>query len=159
MADTEMQKQQVLDAIAGNSFCALATASAANRPHVVGVMYVAVDNVLYVGVDDSSIKARNIRQNPHVAVCIPVSQGPGIPPFCVQFQATAELHAPRDPAVAGLIGDGRLAAITGHGVLDDPETRIVRITPGRRVATYGVGLSLEEVMRDPIHASRSVTLR
>ncbi|HJQ60027.1 MAG TPA: pyridoxamine 5'-phosphate oxidase family protein [Vineibacter sp.] len=158
MANLEQHRELVREAIARNSFCTLATASAANRPHVVGVIYAAVEGVLYVNTLETSIKARNIGQNRHVAVCIPVPQASDLPPFCVQFQGEGEVCALRDPRVVGLLAAGRLDAITGHGVLDAPGSCFLRITPGRRVATYGLGVPLDEIMRDPIQAGRSVTL-
>lgn len=158
MSDTEQLRQAVQAAIADNSFCALATSSAANRPHVVGVLYAAVDGILYVSTSDASTKARNIAQNPRVAVCIPVSQQHGLPPLCVQFQGTAEVCALQDPRMVALLQTGKLAAITGHGALDEPGSCLLRIAPGRRVATYGVGVPVDELMRDPLHADRSVVL-
>jgi len=158
MSDTEQLRQAVQAAIADNSFCALATSSPVNRPHVVGVLYAAVDGILYVSTLDTSTKARNIAQNPRVAVCIPVPQQHGLPPLCVQFQGMAEVCALQDPRMMALLQTGKLDAITGHGALDEPGSCLLRITPGRRVATYGVGVPLDELMRDPIHASRSVVL-
>ncbi len=158
MSETEQLRQAVRAAIADNTFCTLATSSAANRPHVVGVLYVAVDGILYVSTSDTSIKARNIGQNPHVAVCIPLPPQPGLPPLCVQFQGTAEVCALQDPRMVALLRTGQLDAITGHGALDVPGSCLLRITPGRRVATYGVGVPLDELMRDPMHADRSVVM-
>ena len=152
------QQQIVREAIAQNAFCVLATASAANRPHAVGVLYVAVDGVLYINTLDTSVKTRNVRENPRVAVCIPVHQHPGVPPFCVQFQGTAEVCMLQDPRIVGLLAAGRLEAITGHGALEAPGSCFLRVTPGRGIATYGLGVPLEELMRDPINASRSVEL-
>jgi hypothetical protein len=152
------QQQIVRDAIVQNSFCVLATSSAANRPHAVGVLYVAVDGVLYISTLESSVKARNIRENPRIAVCITVQQHAGLPPFCVQFQGTAEVCTLQDPRITGLLAAGRLEAITGHGALEAPGSCFLRVAPGRRIATYGIGVPLDELMRDPINASRSVML-
>jgi len=152
------QRQIVREAIAQNAFCVLATSSATNRPHAVGVIYVAVDGVLHVSTLDTSVKARNVRENPRVAVCIPVHQHPGVPPFCVQFQGTAEVCGLHDPRIVGLLAAGRLETITGHGALEAPGSCFLRVTPGRRIATYGLGVPLDELMRDPINASRSVAM-
>lgn len=158
MPESDQQRQAVREAIAQNTFCVLATSSAANRPHAVGVLYVAVDGVLYLNTLDTSVKARNASENPRVAVCIPVHQHPGVPPFCVQFQGSAEVYALQDPRIVGLLQAGRLEKITGHGALEAPGSCFLRVTPGRRIATYGLGVPLDELMRDPIRASRSVTL-
>lgn len=158
MTEPEQLRHAVQEAITESSFCTLATSSAENRPHVVGVLYVAVDGILYVSTTRQSTKARNIAQNRRVAVCIPVAQHPGLPPLCVQFQGTAEICSVQDPRLAALMQAGRLDAIVGHGALAEPGICFLRITPGRRVAAYGIGVPLDELMRDPIHASRSVVL-
>lgn len=152
------QQKAVRDAIEQGFFCTLATSSAENRPHVVGVVYVAVDGILYINTTDTGTKARNIRENRRVAVCIPVQQHPEAPPFCVQFQGTAEICSLQDARIVELMARGRLESIAGHGVLDLPGSCFLRVTPGSRIATYGIGVSLEEVMRDPVHASRSVVM-
>jgi hypothetical protein len=150
----------VLDAarrvLARQSFCTLATVSHRNRPHVVGVIYVLVDGRLYVHTLDGSRKVRNIRDNPHVGVCIPVRKFPMAPPFCVQFQGTAEVVPLDDPDVAALLAAGRLKKITAHGALAVPGACFIRVTPARVLSTYGVGVPLLTLLRDPFHANRSV---
>jgi general stress protein 26 len=122
------------------------------------VLYVALEGVFYVSTLRTSVKARNVRENPRVAVCIPVRRFPFIPPFHVSFQGRAELHERDEARIVALLDEGRLRAITSHGELDDPDSCFLTITPGPRVATYGLGVPLRELMRDPIHASRSVKL-
>lgn len=154
----DRQKRLVQRAVGRGSFCTLATSSRANRPHVVGVLYVPLDGVFYVSTLRTSVKARNVRENPLVAVCIPVRRFPFVPPFHVSFQGRAELCERNDAGIVALLDSGRLKAITSHGELDDPDSCFLRITPGPRVATYGLGVPVRELMRDPIHASRSLKL-
>jgi general stress protein 26 len=144
-------------AIAKHSFCTLATSSG-DSPHGVGVLYAAVDGVLYVSTLEGSKKARNIRKNSRVAVCIPVRRYPMAPPFLVQFGGTAEILAPQHPTIVELVHTRRFKKITSHGELDDPDTCFLRITPGRTVFTYGIGVPLRTLMRDPIHANRTFVL-
>lgn len=152
---SERQSKLIRRAIARRSFCTLATSSAENRPLVVGVLYAVVDELLYVSTLSTSAKVRNISENDRVALCIPVRRYPVGPPFSVQFQARAEVHAIEDPEVSELLQAGRLKRITSHGELDDPAACMLKISPGPRVATYGLGVPLRELLRDPIHASRS----
>lgn len=154
----ERQRRLVRRAIARGSFCALATSSAANRPLVVGVLYAAVEEVLYISTVGTSVKVRNIRDNDRVALCIPVRRYPVGPPFAVQFQGRAEVLRIDDPEIAGLLRAGRLKRITAHGELEDPGSRILKVTPGPRVATYGLGVPLHELLRDPTQGSRSVRM-
>jgi nitroimidazol reductase NimA-like FMN-containing flavoprotein (pyridoxamine 5'-phosphate oxidase superfamily) len=157
--DAERQRKVVQRAIARGSFCTLATSSARNRPHVAGVVYAEVDGNLYINTLESSVKARNIRENNHVAVCIPVRKFPFGPPYLVHFQGTAEVLSTSDPHILALVRAGRLKSITSHGELELPGSCFIRITPSRRVATHGLGVPLLQVIRDPITAGRSVELR
>lgn len=145
-------------AIARSSFCTLATASAANRPLAVGVLYAAVGDILYVSTLTTSVKVRNVRENDRVAVCIPVRRYPVGPPFTVQFQARAEVLAVDEPEMVRLREGRSLKRITSHGELDHPEACFLRITRGKRVATYGLGVPLRQLLRDPISASRSTRM-
>lgn len=152
------QTADVTRAIDRRSFCTLATTSAANRPHVAGVVYEAVGTDLYVSTHRSSKKARNISDNPRVAVCIPIRRLPLGPPSSVQFQGTAEILAADDPSIGGLVRAGHLKSITSHGELDLPDGCFLRITPSRKVNTYGLGMSLRQLLRDPLNAAGSVEL-
>jgi hypothetical protein len=151
--------EQVARTIAKRSFCMLATASRSGRPHVAGVLYQAIGTTLYVNMSRDSRKARNIADNPYVAVSIPIRRLPlGGPPSTVQFQGRAELLGFDDPDIVRLVGAGELKNITSHGELDYADGCIVRITPLRRLTTYGLGMSLLRLIRDPLHAGGSVDL-
>jgi len=157
---TDLRNTRAVEhAIRRGSFCTIATSSRANRPHVVGVLYVELDGFVYVSTLRASVKARNIRENPLVAVCIPVRRIPLAPPFHISFQGRAELHDREEIAISRLLRMGRLKTITSRGELDDEDSCFVRIHPGPRVATYGLGVPVRELLRDPVHASRSVRLR
>lgn len=145
-------------AIAKQSFCVLATASAEHRPHAVGLLYAGVDLNVYVLVGEGTIKVRNIRTNPRVAVCIPVRKYPFGPPMAVQFQGTGEVLAPDDPHIRELLQAGRLKRIAGYGAMDKPDICFVKITPSRRIATYGLGVPLLRLLRDVGLGARSVEL-
>jgi general stress protein 26 len=148
----------VTKAIDRRSFCTLATTSAANRPHVAGVLYEAVDTVLYVSTDRTSKKVRNIAGNRHVGVCIPIRRLPVGPPSSVQFQGVAEILSADDPRILDLVKAGHLKSITSHGELDLPDGCFLRITPARKLNTYGLGMPLRQLLRDPLHAAGTVEL-
>lgn len=149
----------VTKAMGKRSFCLLATVSSANRPLAAGVLYEAVGTTLYVSTDRSSRKARNIAENANVAVNIPVRRMPiGAPPSLIQFQGVGEVLANDDPEIVKLLEAGRLKGITGHGELDRPGTCILRITPTRRINTFGLGMSILQFARDPLNAAGSVEL-
>jgi general stress protein 26 len=156
MSNQNSRRAAVADVIANNSFCTLATSSADNRPHVAGVLYALVGRDLYINTDTTSRKARNIAENQQVAVCIPVQVDPQGPPFTATLQGTAATLQNDDPEIVRLVADGSLAAVTSHGELERPGTCFVKISPGRRVATYGIGVSQEELAADPLSAFGSV---
>jgi hypothetical protein len=150
---------QVVKAIAKRSFCTLATVSPIGRPHVAGVLYQAIGTTLYVNMSRDGRKGRNIVENPHVAVSIPIRRLPvGGPPSTVQFQGRAEMLGFDDPDIVRMVGAGELKNITSHGELDHADGCFVRITPLRRMTTYGLGMSLLKLIRDPLHAGGTVEL-
>lgn len=154
----DRRREEALGAIAANSFCTLATSSAENRPHVAGVLYVLVDRNLFINTLATSRKARNITENGRVAVCVAVASAdvPDMPPFTTTFQGTAVLLQPNDPEITELVESARLAGITSHGELELPGSCFVKVTPGRRLATFGFGVSAEALMNDPLSAGGSV---
>jgi general stress protein 26 len=141
------------------SFLLLSTASAANRPHVAGLVYQMVDGHLYMNSDENSIKVRNIRENDRVAVVVPCRKLPFFPPFTIQLQGKATLLPADDPEIVQLVREKRLKRITSHGELDLPGLVFIRITPGRTVATFGLGVPLLRFVRDPLGAGRSIPWR
>lgn len=149
---------KVLKAIEKRSFATLSTTSSAKRPHVAGVLYEAVGTTLYVNTLGTSRKARNIAANPRVAIAIPIRRLPVGPPSTVQFQGTAEVLDVDGPEIRALIEAGRLKTITSHGELDIPDSCFLRIAPGRRLITYGLGMSLLSLIRDPLNAGGTLDL-
>jgi hypothetical protein len=149
----------VVKAVTRRSFCMLATVSPSGRPHVAGVLYQAIGTTLYVNMSRDGRKARNIADNPYVAVSIPIRRLPvGGPPSTVQFQGRAEILGFDAPDVVRMVAAGELKNITSHGELDHPDGCFVRITPLRRITTYGLGMPLLKLIRDPLHAGGTVEL-
>ena len=148
----------VTQAVHRRSVAVLSTVSAAGRPHAATVVYSAVGHQLYVSTIRSSRKGRNLAENPWAGVVIPVRRLPVGPPSSIQFQARAELLSPDDDELVRLADAGELKEVTGHGELDLPDGCFVRITPVNRLHTYGLGLSLWKLIRDPLSAGASVEL-
>ncbi len=153
--DIVRQRELTRRAIASQSFCTLASVSAAQQPHVAGVRYVQIGSALYLTMFDDSVKARNLGENPRVAICIPVRTYPLVPPYTIQFQGVAELLPRTDPRTAELFDQGRLKTIVSSKDYANPRTMFARIVPGRRVSTYGIGVSLLQIAREPTSAIRS----
>jgi general stress protein 26 len=155
--DTEVRTvrpELVLEAIAKRSYAVVATVSEAGHPHAAGILYAAVGSTLYASTDRSSRKGRNIEATGRIGVTIPVRRVPiGGPPSAIQFQGSAEVLATDDPEVLRLVDTGELKGITSHGELDRPDGCIVRITPDRTAHTYGLGMSLWQLIRHPLAAA------
>jgi hypothetical protein len=147
---------QVQRLIQRRSFCTLATASPANRPHSAGVLYAYAESVLYVSTARQSRKAQNIAANPDVFIVIPVRRAPVGPPSSLQFSATADILDCADPEINRLAAQGSLTAITGHGELELDGGCFLRIRPRRMIHTYGIGMPLIRLIRDPLNAAGSV---
>lgn len=154
--DIDGHRRRIDRLLRKNTFCTLATVSASGHPHTVGVRYVVIDGVLYINAHGDSIKARNIRGNPRVAVCIPARKFPLFPPFCIQFQGTADVIPATDPAIATLAEAGRFKAIVSNKDLARPDQVFIRVAPGKRVHSYGIGERLLDIIRTPQEAGRSI---
>jgi nitroimidazol reductase NimA-like FMN-containing flavoprotein (pyridoxamine 5'-phosphate oxidase superfamily) len=142
--------------LAKTSFATIATSSAGNRPHVVGIRYSLIDGQFYIVVHEHSIKVRNVRQNPQVAVSVPIRKVPFFPPYSIQFQGTAEIIPLDDPYISRLIGDNAFKRISTQKDLEKPGQVFIRITPGKRLSTYGFGFSPLQIIRDSQSAMRSI---
>lgn len=152
------EPRKVLAQIERRSFAVLATTGREGAAHAAGVLYVLHAGQFYVTTSRTSRKARNVVTNPNVSLCIPIRRAPVGPPSTVQIAAIAEVLSPDDPTIAGLVADGKLASITGHGELDLPDICLLRLTPRPRISTYGLGMSLRQLARDPLNAGGSVRI-
>lgn len=148
--------EDVTRRISKRSFAVLATTSGAQRPHVAGVLYAEAEGSLYVSIERASRKGRNIEANPHVSVNVPIRRIPFGPPATAMFQARATLLDNHDPEISRLADAGAIDAVTSHGERDHPEGCYVRIDPPRVVHTYGLGISLWALMREPLRGGGRV---
>jgi len=159
------QQALVLRTIKKKSFAVLSTVSNQGFPHAAGVVYDTINAadhgpiVLYTHTMRSSRKARNIEAHGRAGVVIPVRKLPVGPPFTVQFQARAALLAMDDPEITAHLTAGRLKKISGHGELDESDGCFIRIEPRGLIHSYGLGVSILALARDPLHAgARSVAM-
>lgn len=154
--DIVAHRARAIRALEKASFATIATSSHRNRPHVVGIRYVFIGRQLYIVVHEHSVKVRNIHMNPHVAVSVPVRTVPFFPPYCVQFQGTAEIVPLDDPHIRHLVEANAFKRVSTRKDLEKPGQVVIRVTPGKRLSTYGFGFSPLQVARDPQSAMRSI---
>ncbi len=130
------------------------TTAAGGRPHAAGVMY-AVSSAdrpfaLNIVTDKRSKKARNIANRPEVAFVIPAPRIVGfLPPNSIQFQGTAELLPLADGESRRAFESSLVLRRVLRLQLEQKEevSVFVRVHPGRAVFTYGVGLSILQLMK------------
>ncbi|MGY6501978.1 MAG: pyridoxamine 5'-phosphate oxidase family protein [Acidimicrobiales bacterium] len=144
--------------IASRSYAVVSTVSPAGVPHAAGVLYAVAGGSLYVSTMAASRKARNVAASGHAAMVVPVRRLPVGPPSAVQFQGRAEVLSAEDPELRRLADAGRLKSVTSHGELELEGGCFLRITPPSRITTYGLGLSLWRLIRDPLSGGGSVEL-
>ncbi len=159
MNPTSLTHELISKILRKRSFCALASTSKGGEPHVAGVLYAYVNGALYISTTKSSKKARNINANPHVFVCVPVRRMPiGPPPSTVHFGSTAAILRVDDPEIKALVAKGHLNGITSHNELQMPDGCFLRIDPPATYLTYGLGMSLRTLAKDPLHAAGRLAL-
>ena len=152
--------KKVQKIIASHSHCSLATSTRDGAPHVVGIMYKFVNGHLYFATGFSTKKARNIKQNPNVAIHIFVRRYivPVGPPDSLQFSGAAQVLSRDDPEIVALLNAGKLKTITGFGVLKEPDLCFLKVKPSGTMHTYGIGIPLLQFLRNVADADRTVVL-
>jgi hypothetical protein len=141
--------------VAKRRFATLATVSAEGRAHSAGVLYAVADGALWISTYRDSRKARNVAETATVAVTVPVRRLPVGPPSSVQLQARASVVELDDPELRRLAATGALKAVTSHGELELDGGCMLRVELPRRVPTYGLGMSLVTLLRNPVDAART----
>ncbi len=146
--------EQVEREIRGRNYGILCTSAKDGRPHGVGVMYAVslADEPLALNLvtDRRSKKARNIARKPDVAFVIPIHRSPGfLPPSSIQFQGKALLLPPTDTECRQAFESSWVMRRVLKLQLEQKgEVSVfVRIHPDPVILTYGVGLSLLQLMR------------
>jgi len=149
-------------AIRGRSFGILSTVSRDGRPHAVGVMYAVPAREkpfeFYVLTDKSTKKARNVASNPNVAFSIPLPRRflGFVPPNCVQFQGTARVVSLEDRTGREALSRSPILKKILQLEESQREGVFIRISPDPVIFTYGLGLSLLDLVRDIAGASARI---
>ncbi len=120
----------------------LATANPKNlQPHVVPVWFLWDGDSLWISAFISTRKVKDLQKNPRCAVLIEPAQSQGSPLQAVLLEGTAELIAEPASLVAEMSERIYTKYMGPEGVLapepqswkQDPENRLVRLTPQRRM--------------------------
>jgi hypothetical protein len=82
-----------------------------------------------------------------------VRRAPFGPPSTIIFQTTARVLELDDPELGAAAQTGNLKAVTSHGELELPGGVFLQVALPRKVVTYGLGMSLLSLVRNPMHAA------
>lgn len=153
-------EREVRDIIRRNRWLTLSTASMRGAPQSSVVVYASDGYIIYVLTGKSTVKVRNILENPRVSVTIPFYKSflhrmiSVAPPAAVTFRGKAETLE---------YGTGEAAELYGRVLKFDPpedmgeEGLWIRVTPGGSATCHGVGVGLFE-LRDPVKAHKIIEL-
>lgn len=126
------------------SFAVISYVTPAGKPRSSGVMYSAVGRRLYVAVDPTGWKARQIADSAEVAVTVPIrrvgvlSLVLPIPPATVSFHARVTVHP------AGSVGIEALPKQLARLLPRERRSAcLLVLAPEGMFLTYGLGVSLQ----------------
>lgn len=126
--------------MAGTGTAKVATVRADGRPHVAPVWFVLDGDDVIFTTGETSVKARNLRRDPHVAICVNDDR----PPYAyVLIEGTATLtpHGPEllkwATAIGGrYVGAGQAEAYGQRSAV--PGELLVRVTPTKMHAEKNI---------------------
>jgi len=145
--------------VAKRTFCVLAT-QGLSGPHVAGVSYFAQGLDIYIPTSSKTVKARNVRRDPRVAVHIPVPW-PLLPapPRSIQFRGNAEILPIDDSeANAALKRASPVMRRVFRRLIENTDTQTwgeniwIHVRPAGRIETFMVGAPITTVFRDATKA-------
>jgi len=157
MDDLENEVRSILKK---KNWLVLSTVDNKNIPHSSVVVYQSDGNNIYCITGKNTLKARNIRQNNKVSVTIPFRKNffhkiVPAPPAELHFTAVAEIRPFEDQQARKIFAK----YLKYHENVENQEDSIwIKITPSRRISTYGVGVKLLK-MRNPDKARNFVDLQ
>ena len=147
--------EELIRLISKRNFCVLAT-QGVHGPHVAGVGYFARQLDFYIPTGANTVKARNLRRDPRVAVHIPVPW-PLIPapPKSIQFQGEAEILPISDANANETLNHASpVLRRVLRSLLENADTEVwgesiwIHVRPRKRIETFMVGVPLTTIFRD-----------
>ncbi|MHA1953648.1 MAG: pyridoxamine 5'-phosphate oxidase family protein [Candidatus Heimdallarchaeaceae archaeon] len=151
--------KEIRKIIKKNMWLVLSTTNEKGNPQSSVIVYASDGNTLYFTTGKDTLKARNMRKNNNVSVTIPLRMNllhkliPA-PPAELHFKAKAEFLDRENEEVQTMLA--RILKYEEKAGIK-AETVYVKLTPGKKIATYGVGIKLLQ-LRFPEKARNIVTL-
>lgn len=162
MTDRRQPFEVVERALRRHNFGTLSTLTGPGNPHATGVVYAvappAAPLILYITTRTTTRKVAHIRARPDVAFVIPVPHRliPLLPPGAIQFQATAQVLDADNPhalrAFQASWFHRRILAAEQRIATEGGDVCFIQIRPRRALFTYGIGMSVLDILRRPRHA-------
>lgn len=143
---------QVWEQLDRASFAVIGYVTPQGEPRSSGVVYKTVGSRLYVVVAPHSWKARHIAAAGCVSVTVPVHRGgvlalvQPIPPATISFHATAIVHPAGSLKIASLSKE--LESLLPPGRRDAGV--VIELSPEGQFLTYGVGVSLLDMLKPEV---------
>ncbi|MFX0003558.1 MAG: pyridoxamine 5'-phosphate oxidase family protein [Candidatus Hodarchaeota archaeon] len=149
MKDLENEVRKVLKK---KNWLVLCTVDDKSVPHSSVVVYQSDGYVIYSITGKNTLKAKNIRINSKVAITIPFRKNffhkiiPA-PPAELHFTATAEIKPFEDEQARKIFSK----YLKYHDNIENKEESVwLKITPSKRISTFGVGIKLLKMKKPEI---------
>ena len=71
----DLKQQEIDQFLEGDHIARIATVRPDGRPHISPVWYLWSEETLFFETEKSTVKARNLRENPNIAITVDVSEG------------------------------------------------------------------------------------
>lgn len=147
------------------TFAIITTVDHNNRPHATGILYgtsTPKDPLrFYIVTKRKSAKIRNIRENPNVSLLVtyPHHILRFIPDSTATIRGTAKITTLDDKAFRRAFSQKQVLRMNLE--MDDATMEkavVIEITPDLVVQCYGVGISVNELRKDPTNANYKVQI-
>ena len=142
-------KQEVKKIMKKNIWCVLSTTNIKGNPQSSVVMYQSDGKAIYFTTGETALKARNMRRNNNVSITIPFWMNTfhkliPAPPAELHFRGTVEfLNREHEEIQKNLARVLKFEEKAGLSV----KTVYAKVTPGKKIATFGVGIKLLELRK------------
>lgn len=152
-------ENEVRSILKKKNWLVLGTVDHKNIPHSSVVVYQSDGYTIYCMTGKNTLKARNIMDNNRVSITIPFRKNflhkiVPAPPAELHFTAEAEIRPFKDEQARKIFAK----YLKYHENVENQEDSIwIKITPSKRISTYGVGIKLFK-MRNPEKARNLVEL-
>ena len=162
----QLSFEQIEDAMRRRNFGILCSLSGDNRPHSTGVLYAVSAPrrpfALYVTTNTGNKKARNIARNSNVSFTIPIPRSllRFLWPHCIQFQGSASIISIDDEVACETFNRSILLkrVLKREREHFREKAIFIKIHPDPIIHTYGLGVSLIDLLKDIGKGSSSVRI-